>query len=280
RPPALERVYGGAAGILGTRLEHVIEPEIGYHYTTGVGTDADEVIRFDDRDILADTRELEYGFTNRLLGAGAAPGSSRELVSWTLLQKYYFNPTFGGALQPGARNVFLTNALLSPFAAVALPLNFSPLSSVVRVSPFTRFDGEWRLDYDSHRHQVAASAFSGNFHFGKGFFSGSEYLLRPPAGTSPLATPAQFDQLRLGGGYGDAVAPGYSVAAAVAYDLRSGQLQYTTFQLSHNWDCCGFSVEYRHFSLATVRRENQYLISFNLANVATFGNLKRQDRLF
>ncbi|MGH9482957.1 MAG: LPS-assembly protein LptD, partial [Terriglobales bacterium] len=56
RPPALERVYGGAAGFLGTRLEHVIEPEIGYHYTTGVGTDADEVIRFDDRDILADTR--------------------------------------------------------------------------------------------------------------------------------------------------------------------------------------------------------------------------------
>ncbi|MGH9393189.1 MAG: LPS-assembly protein LptD, partial [Terriglobales bacterium] len=139
---------------------------------------------------------------------------------------------------------------------------------------------EWRLDYDSHSHDVAASAFSGNFHFGKGFFSGSHYLLRPPAGLAPLQAPPRFDQVRLAAGYGNAAAPGYSMAAAVAYDAITGKLQYTTLQASHNWDCCGFSLEYRRFALASVRRENQFLVSFTLANVATFGNLKRQDRLF
>ena len=279
RPPALARVYQGPGGWLGSRVEHVFEPQVGYHATGGVD-DADQIIRFDSTDILSNTRELEYGFTNRLLGAGAQPGSSRELVSWTLLQKRYFDPGFGGALQPGERNVFLTNVLFSPFALEAEPQKFSPLSSVVRVAPFTRFDGEWRLDYDPAGHRVAASAFTGNFHFGKGFFSGSHYLLRSPAGLSPLEASPKFDQVRLAAGIGNAAAPGFSLASAVAYDAVTGKLQYTTLQATHNWDCCGFSAEYRRFSLATVRRENQFLVSFTLANVATFGNLKRQDRLF
>lgn len=279
RPPAMEKVFSGPGGWLGDRIEHVFEPELGYHYTAGVDQ-ADQIIRFDAGDILADTNEVEYGFTNRLLAAGAKPGQSRELASWTLLQKYYFDPTFGGALITGNSNVFLTTALLSPFAAQAMPLRYSPVSSLVRVSPFTRFDGEWRLDYDSHDHHISANAFTGNFHFGKGFVSGSHYLLRPPPGLLPAAAPPVYNQMRLGTGYGDALAPGLSVAGAVAYDARTGRLQYTSFQVTHNWDCCGFSVEYRRFSLATLRRENQFLVSFSLANVATFGNLKHQDQLF
>lgn len=279
RPPALAKVYSSPGGLLGDRLEHVFEPEIGYHVTGGV-QDADEVIRFDARDILSDTRELDYGFTNRLLTATGPKGRSRELLSWTLLQKYYFDPTFGGALQPGQRNLFLTTALLSPFAAVALPLHYSPLSSIVRVSPFSRFDGEWRLDYDSHNHQISASAFTGNFHFGNAFISGSDYLLRPlPGAASGLILP-RYNQLRLGVGYGDLTQPGTSVGGNIAYDAHSDQLLYTTFQLSHNWDCCGFSVEFRRFALASVRRENQVLFSFTLANIATFGNLKRQNQMF
>ncbi|MGH9484090.1 MAG: LPS-assembly protein LptD [Terriglobales bacterium] len=279
RPPAFAKVFAGPGGLLGDRLEHVFEPQIGYQVTGGI-QNADNVIRFDALDILSDTSELDYGFTNRLLTASGPKGHSRELLSWTLLQKYYFNPTFGGALEPGSRNVFLTTALLSPFAAEALPLHYSPLSSIVRVSPFARFDGDWRVDYDSHDHQVSASAFTGTFHFGNASISGSDYLLRPPPGAAPEGTPAQFNQLRLGVGYGNLTQPGTSLGGNIAYDARSGQLLYTTFQLSHNWDCCGFSVEYRRFSLASVRRENQLLFSFSLANIATFGNLKRQDQIF
>ncbi|MGH9486361.1 MAG: LPS-assembly protein LptD [Terriglobales bacterium] len=276
RPPALAKVFSGPGG---DRIEHVFEPQIGYHLVAGVN-DADQVIRFDQEDILADTSEIEYGFTNRLLIAKGAKGNSRELASWTLLQKYYFDPTFGGALQPGERNVFLANALLSPFAAQALPLDFSPLSSVLRVSPFARFDGEWRLDYDNHDHQISDSAFTGDFHFGKGFFSGSDYVLHPPSGILPQFAVPSFNQLRLGLGYGNVLQPGYSLAGNVAYDLHSGQLLYTTFQISHNWDCCGFSIAYRRFALASVRRENQFLISFSLANVGTFGNLRHQSQPF
>jgi LPS-assembly protein len=39
-------------------------------------------------------------------------------------------------------------------------------------------------------------------------------------------------------------------------------------------------MEFRRYALGTVRRENQYRFSFNLANVGAFGNLKRQERLY
>jgi len=282
RPPALARVFQTPAWLrhaLGPRIEHVVEPRLAYAYTGGV-SNPNEIVRFDERDILTNSSEVDYGVTNRLLSAGATPGTSRDVASWTLEQKYFFNPTFSGALVPGARNVFLTTAMLSPFSVEALPLRFSALSSVVRVSPFSRFDGEWRLDYNTHDHQVQASAFSGNFHLGKAFFSGSHYLLHPPPGLTSVGAVEAFNQMRFSGGYGNAQTPGYSLAGAVAYDARTMLLQYTTIQASRNWDCCGFSVEYRHFSLASVRIENQFLVSFTLANVATFGNLKRQNRLF
>jgi LPS-assembly protein len=63
RPPALDKVF--EREVLGLKLKHVIEPEITYHYVTGVNHFQD-TLRFDERDILSDTNEVEYGFTQRL----------------------------------------------------------------------------------------------------------------------------------------------------------------------------------------------------------------------
>ena len=50
-------------------------------------------------------------------------------------------------------------------------------------------------------------------------------------------------------------------------------------QGTYNWDCCGFTVEYRRFNLG-IRNENQYRFALFLANVGTFGNLRKQERLY
>ena len=34
----------------------------------------------------------------------------REIITWELAQKYFLDPTFGGALVPGQSNVFTTTA--------------------------------------------------------------------------------------------------------------------------------------------------------------------------
>jgi LPS-assembly protein len=133
RPPSLSRIFDRK--FLGRRWKHVIEPRVVYSYVTGVNNFPD-IIRFDERDILTNTNEVEYGVVNRLyskrkstqpedcgkpgmpsLFIGGAPVPSRipwerqgeaveapcntgsevrEIVTWELAQKYFVDPNFGG----------------------------------------------------------------------------------------------------------------------------------------------------------------------------------------
>ena len=65
RPPVLEKVFDRE--IFGRRLKHVIEPIFTYRYTTGVDN-FQNIIRFDQTDILSNTSEFEYDFIQRIYG--------------------------------------------------------------------------------------------------------------------------------------------------------------------------------------------------------------------
>jgi LPS-assembly protein len=81
-------------------------------------------------------------------------------------------------------------------------------------------------------------------------------------------------------GYGSPSKRGLSAAGNIGFDVTNSFLQYGAAQVSYNWDCCGFSVEYRRFALGTVRNENQFRFALSLTNLGTFGTLRRQERLF
>jgi len=72
---------------------------------------------------------------------------------------------------------------------------------------------------------------------------------------------------------------GWSVAFQGNYDYLVHTLQYAFTQVSYNTDCCGFAAQYRRFNFGT-RQENQWRVAFAVANVGTFGTLKRQERIF
>jgi lipopolysaccharide assembly outer membrane protein LptD (OstA) len=63
RPPALEKDFLNKDG--SRRFRHLIEPYITYRLISGVGDDFDRVIRFDERDAVANTNEIEYAVVNR-----------------------------------------------------------------------------------------------------------------------------------------------------------------------------------------------------------------------
>jgi LPS-assembly protein len=96
----------------------------------------------------------------------------------------------------------------------------------------------------------------------------------------PPCVPPLFDQIRAQLGYGSPTKRGWSAAGNIGFDREFNLLQYGAAQTAYNWDCCGLSFEYRRFSLGSVRNENQYRFAFTLANIGSFGNLKRQERLF
>jgi LPS-assembly protein len=99
--------------------------------------------------------------------------------------------------------------------------------------------------------------------------------------TSPtVASESDFHQFRVLFGYGQLNKRGLSAATSIGFDANLNSLQYASAQASYTWDCCGLNVEYRRFALGSVRNENQYRFSFSLANIGTFGNLRRQERLY
>ncbi|HKV42350.1 MAG TPA: LPS assembly protein LptD, partial [Blastocatellia bacterium] len=63
RPPAFEKDYLDPDG--SQRFRHVIEPYVTYRVITGIGPEFNQIIRFDDRDAVANTNQIEYAVVNR-----------------------------------------------------------------------------------------------------------------------------------------------------------------------------------------------------------------------
>jgi LPS-assembly protein len=327
RPPTLERVF--KREILGRTLKHVLEPRLTYRYVTGVDNFA-SIVRFDERDVLSDTNELEYAIVNRLyaksksvnlsacrltprtspfpsvtdedvdfrsprqedeeansiLGCPVVP-QAREVLTWELAQKYFFDPNFGGALVPGRRNVFATTVEFAGVSFLTEPRYTSPVVSRLRMQNVgTATDIEWDLEYDPKRGQMDSSNVFLSYRLGKMSFGASDFYLETPgepltsAVTTAPPTPVRFHQFRILSSYGDVNRRGINVAGTFGFDALSGFLQYTAMQANYNFDCCGIVFEFRRFALGPVRNDNQFRFAFNLANVGAFGNVRRQERVF
>jgi LPS-assembly protein len=321
RPPVLSKIFDGT--IAGRKIKHTIEPRVIYRYTNGVEKFG-SIIRFDFRDILSNTNEVEFGLLQRLFtkrerpecsqettsaasasaqaiaaAASCVPAGADEFVNWEVKMKYFADPTFGGAVVNGTRNVLTTTAAFTGIAFLTDPRRFSPVVSRLRVRTSANSDLEWQLDYDSKKGRINSSTLYTGFHFGDFFVGASHAYLQVPGEVvndpttgvvlptciphvfnQPACVPPLFNQVRAQLGYGSPTKRGWSAAANIGFDREFNLLQYGAAQTSYNWDCCGLSFEYRRFSLGSVRNENQYRFAFTLANIGSFGNLKRQERLF
>jgi LPS-assembly protein len=317
RPPSLERVYDRE--VWGRKWKHVIEPRATYRYVTGVDNFAN-ILRFDERDILSNTSEVEYAVVNRLyakrmsekkddcdetgmstltIGRPAVASSVpwerpqdrgeipcvaeprvREVITWELAQKYFLNPTFGGALVPGQQNVFTTTVDFTGIAFLNEARRLSPLISRLKFQATSRTEAEWDIDYDFKNNRINASTAFVNYRYGPYTIGGGDAYLLAPSDTAASTAPQAFNQFRVLFGYGQPNKRGFSGATNLGFDANIGFLQYAAVQTAYNWDCCGFSVEYRRFALGSVRNENQFRFNFALANIGSFGNLRRQEKLF
>ena len=190
RPPVIERTFtsGLVRNLLHRDFRHTVEPEITYRYVVGVNNFLN-ILRFDDKDVVSDTNELEYGVTQRLFlrpgkgGPCAGPSTrtvadtssvmdgdaaadtervkddgdftapvkcgAREWISWRIAQKYFFDETFGGAALRGRRNILESTLNFSGIAFLTEPRAVSPLASRLRVRASEKVDVEWDFDLDT-----------------------------------------------------------------------------------------------------------------------------------
>ncbi len=270
RPPSLARIWEGA----GAKWKHTIEPKIVYHFVDGVHGFA-RFLRFDENDTLTDTNEFEYSITQRLYRR-ASEGPAEELVTWKLAQKYYFDPGFGGAIVAGQRNVFQALNSITAFAFADGLRRFSPLLSDLRVTPGGRYDAELRIDYDPLRGKLTTIGTLLKVRPYREFFVTLAHFALE---SNPVLQP-RSNQVRALIGYGELNRRGWNAAAGVSYDARLKFIQSQLVQVSYNGACCGIAFEYRRLALGPVRSENQFRVALILANVGTFGNLRRQEKIF
>ncbi|HEX4748167.1 MAG TPA: putative LPS assembly protein LptD [Bryobacteraceae bacterium] len=274
RLPALERIYKPAKWLhLGdVTFKHVIEAEATYEYVTGVDNFA-QIIHYDDTDLLSNTNQLTLTLTNRLYRKDKK-GNVSEVLTWRVAQARYFDPTFGGAVLPNQRNIVLAAVELTPLAFLNGPRSYSPVVSTLNLNPYSFLSVEWRTNYDPLSKRFLDQTYGISVRKGKYFGGVSDTAIK----TEPLLTP-QANQISFGGGYGSTNRKGWNFSGSVFYDELLNRRLFDFVTATYNTDCCGFSFQLRNFNLG-IRQENQYLFSFQVANIGSFGSLQKQNRNF
>lgn len=302
RPPALAKVYRHKDQT--PWFKHVIEPYAEYRRIVGID-DFARTIRSDERDVVAETNEIEYGITNRFfVKRQSADGKSSQAHEWldlTIAQKYFFDPTFGGAFKSCTqaeflsanctRNQFLPLMTLTGFNYAGLKRNSSPLNVRARMRPTDTLFADVRLNYDTEFHHLRDVVFGGGV--AKGIFqvSNSWYYTRRVAVDKfreelpfdPSSLPGnQFDFSAFVGNPGRGPYGGFTII----YDLRNKYFDGTARKSFDGspyrsmtalvssagwaWDCCSVQINSSTFN-AGVRNETRYIFAFTLKGIGTFG---------
>jgi LPS-assembly protein len=289
--PSLARVYGKKT-VFGEKLKHVIEPRVTYKYVTGIGTDPtcretaeaagtldgagcsdfNHYIRFDENDLLANTNEITLSLTNRIY-AKRKDGTVHEILAWSLMQKRYFDPTFGGALVSGQPNIFAATSDLTAYAFLVGPRPYSPIVSIIRASPIPGLGINWQADYDPKSRAIVDSSFSVDFRWKLYYANVGDNELH----SNPILMP-YVNQYSISAGLGNPQHRGWNAGVSAAYDYGLGELLNYTTQATYNTNCCGFTVQY--FKINVGVKHSVWAFSFSLANIGSFGSLRNNQRWF
>jgi len=95
-----------------------------------------------------------------------------------------------------------------------------------------------------------------------------------------LSSVADYQQMRVHLGFGSPSRAGLSAAATAGIDIDQGSMQYASIVASYNWNCCGFTAEYRKQQLGTTPVKDGYGFNFTIVNIGSAGDVRRPDQVF
>jgi LPS-assembly protein len=255
--PQLQRDFG--------KWRHIIEPTLDFRYVGGSDRFQDTLV-VDDVDLVTRTKEIEYGITNRFF-------TTREVLAWRVAQKYFFDPTFGGAIVAGKRNVFAPVLDISGFAFADGVRRVSPIVSTMRISTSSATSTDVEVDYDTRDHLFRSAGIAGNATHGL-FNGGISYFF-----TRRSAIEIPSNQLRSSVSYGNRFKPGLSAAFSLSYDVQHSLFQSSTAEVGYNTNCYGLSFEVTQYN-SGARVETGFRFAFTLKDIGSAGTLRPRERLF
>lgn len=270
RAPVLEKSFGSkpTGGI-----RHAIEPFFTWRRIHGV-KGLDETLRFDAEDAVADTNEIEYGMTHRFYrGAPAAQGGSTEILSLALVQKYYFDPTFGGVFQEGEANAFTPLDTATGFYRSTSTANFAPLSAILQFTPRQGIHNDIRADFDTGRGRWSNVSLASEWRQGPVSLSGTYFYINPRGGAFLSGNHVQA-QVEFG-----SQERGFNSRLTASRNLQSGQWLNSNVRVGYSWNCCGLGLGFNQYDLG-IRTESRLSFSFTLKGIGHFGNMREPEGIF
>ena len=205
---------------------------------------------------------------------------AREWASWQIMQKFFIDPTFGGALIPNRRNVFTSTLDLTGVAYLTSPRNVAPILSRMRFNAIDNLRVEWDLDYDPKAGRMDANNLFAGYSWGRTTIGMGHALLNGVDENGSSASILKSQQIQPFLYFGKPSDVGLSVAMTTSYDLTHNALQYGGVETVYNWNCCGLQAGYRRFSLGSLRDEGEWLWGFTLSSIGTAGNIHHSTSIF
>lgn len=283
RAPSFARIFRKKDG--SPWFKHIIEPYAAYRRILGADN-FDRTVHYDERDMIAETNQIEYGIVNRFfIKRPTADGKSTQAHEWmslTLAQQHFFDPGFGGVIKEGQRNQLIPTSALTGFAFFSGRRNYSPLHVNTRVRPNDLTFADVRMDLDTTNGEMRNLSVSGGVLQFRQLFSISQswyYTRRISTGNGRVdVTTAPGNQMDTSFFAGKSAKGPYG-GVTIAYDFRNRFFdgtprdpRYINFITTGGWawDCC--SVQFQNYTFNVgLRDENRFVFSFTLKGIGTFG---------
>jgi LPS-assembly protein len=264
--PVFNRIWNTPGGGFAEKIKHVIEPTFSIQRVTAIDT-VDQIVKLEGTDYeRGNVTRYTYGVSNRLY---AKKEISREILSATIGQSYYTN----------AESALYDRQYQSSFSSQK-PTHFSPLALIVRASPTTAMQGEFRTEWDPTVHALRTLAASGSFNHSdwlsvSGGWSQRRFIEDLPGFDDPKRADHYLNasvnlrgaRNRVGGQY------------TFNYDLLRDNFLQQRYIAYYNAQCCGIGFEYQSFNFQNsfvgfgVPKDRRFNLSFTLAGIGTFSNL-------
>jgi len=260
--PVFTKIWDTPGSGYSERMKHVIEPAFTIDYTTPINNYKRTPLLTDTSDfVVGGTSRFTYGLTNRLMYRGktvdGVRGQTREFMTIGLQETYYSNS------ESSKYDTSYSSSNTS-----GKPVNLSPVSLTVRVSPSARVDANTRVEYDVSGLGLAALGVGSTV--SAGLSSGSLQLSRQhlTRTSQPNTYFSGSTSLHSPNGH-------FTGTYALSWDLTHSTIVTQNVLATYMAQCCGLQMEFQKFHLvssAPIPSDRRINISFVLAGLGTFSN--------
>ena len=260
--PVFTKIWDTPGSGYSERMKHVIEPAFTIDYTTPINNYKRTPLLTDTSDfVVGGTSRFTYGLTNRLMYRGktveGVRGQTREFVTIGLQETYYSNS------ESSKYDTSYSSSNIS-----GKPVNLSPVSLIVRVSPSAKVDANTRVEYDVSGLGLAVLGVGSTV--SAGLSSGSLQLSRQhlTRTSQPNTYFSGSTSLHSPNGH-------FTGTYALSWDLTHSTIVTQNVLATYMAQCCGLQMEFQKFHLvssAPIPSDRRFNVSFVLAGLGTFSN--------